>query len=76
MATSEEILERIDMHLRALVALAAATALDGMTQSQKIERLARAGLDARTISEATAIPMTTVSPALSKLRKASASAKS
>ncbi len=72
MPSSDELLERIDRRLQILIALESSRTLDGLTQTQKIERLARLGLDARLISDATGIPLTTVSPVLSKMKKAAA----
>ncbi len=66
---NEDTLERIAGYLRALVALTASTALDGLTATQKVERLSAMGLDSRAIAEATGISITTVAPIASKLKK-------
>lgn len=69
MATTEELLERIDRRLQTLVAISAGTASEGLTQKELVERLAGLGLDARTISEATGVPSSTVSPIVSRSRR-------
>jgi len=68
MTTTEELLERIDRRLQVLVAITANTAFDGLTKSEQVRRLASFGIDARAISEATGIKLTTVQPMVSRAR--------
>ena len=61
-------LESISHQLGTLIRLVAASQIDGLNQKETVEHLGRLGLDARTISETSGFPITSVAPTLSRLR--------
>ncbi len=68
---STEVLERISRQLDTLVRLAAASQIDGLNQTETVERLSSLGFSAREISEISGYPITSVAPTLSRLKKSS-----
>lgn len=61
-------LDSISDQLRTLVRLVAASQIQDFNQKDTVEHLGRLGLDARTISEISGYPITSVAPALSRLK--------
>lgn len=68
--TTEELLTEINERLGNLVALMAAQHVAGLGQKDAVEKLGAIGLSAAAINEATGIPKGTVSPILSRAKKA------
>lgn len=64
-----ELLTEINERLRQLLALTAATQVSGLSQREAVEKLGSVGLSAKSISEITGFPVTSVAPALSRAKK-------
>lgn len=69
MPEDTELLASIDRRLALLVQFVAASRLDGLTKTERIQRLCDMGLNASEISDLTGISPTTVAPIASKYRK-------
>ncbi len=61
-------LESISQQLNTVIRLVAASQIEGLNQKETVEHLGRIGLDARTISEISGHPVTSVAPTLSRLK--------
>ncbi len=68
-ANTEQIDEAL-MYLRCIASLLAMSATDGLKQKEKIEKLVDAGLASTAISQTLGLPMSTVSPVVSRYKGA------
>ena len=66
---STEVLERISRQLETLVRLTAASQIDGLNQTETVQRLGSLGFSAKEISEISGHPITSVAPTLSRLKR-------
>ena len=63
-----ELLSQINERLGQLVALTAATHVAGLSQREAVEKLGAVGLTAKTISEITGFPLTSVATSETSLK--------
>ena len=68
--SSTEVLQTISRQLDTLIRLAAASQIEGMNQTQTVQRLSSLEFSAKQISEISGYPITSVAPTLSRLKRA------